>query len=313
MDNAKLLSRLECPEPGKVLDIVIDSDPFNEIDDPYAISYAVRSPERFRVLALHAAPFFTGKIAVIKDKAASPAEGMEKSYEEMHRIVSLLGATELEERIHRGSETYLPDEETPVESPAARNLVRIAMERSPEDDPLYVVGIGAITNIASAILMEPAIIERIVVVWLGGHAHTWEDNAEFNMEQDVAAARVVFGSGVPLVSLPCKGVVSHYRISGAELDRFLLGKNELCDYLVNITTQEAHKNGHDTYWSRVIWDVTPFAWLVNPAWCPSYTRSAAIPEYDDRWAFDERRHPMRYVYFVRRDDLLEDMCIKLTR
>ena len=44
---------------------------------------------------------------------------------------------------------------------------------SPDDDPLYVVAIGAITNVASALLTEPALAGKIVVVWLGGHALTW--------------------------------------------------------------------------------------------------------------------------------------------
>jgi len=42
---------------------------------------------------------------------------------------------------------------------------------SPEDDPLYVAPIGAITNIASAIRLAPEIVRRIVVVWLGGQPH----------------------------------------------------------------------------------------------------------------------------------------------
>ena len=43
---------------------------------------------------------------------------------------------------------------------------------SPDDEPLYVVAIGAITNVASALLTEPALAGKIVVVWLGGHALT---------------------------------------------------------------------------------------------------------------------------------------------
>ncbi len=49
------------------------------------------------------------------------------------------------------------------------------MARSRDDSLLYVATIGAITNVASAILMEPEIITRIVVVWLGGHALHWSD------------------------------------------------------------------------------------------------------------------------------------------
>ena len=39
--------------------------------------------------------------------------------------------------------------------------------------PLYVVAIGAVTNVISAILMAPEIMERIVVIWLGAHPPYW--------------------------------------------------------------------------------------------------------------------------------------------
>lgn len=312
MDTATLLARLECPPLDEVLDIVIDSDTFNEIDDQFAIAYALRSPERFNVLALHAAPFYTETIPVIKDKAASPAEGMELSYQEMFRILKLVSDSGLEDEVYRGSEAYLPNEQTPVDSPAARHLVELAMAR-PADKPLYVLASGAITNVASAILMEPAITERIVVVWLGGQAFHWPDNAEFNLMQDVAAARVLFGCGCPVVLLPCKGVVSEFRVARAEMERYLLGKNELCDYLVGIAVAEAAANGHEEYWGRVIWDVTPYAWLVNPDFFYSSLEHSPIPEYDDHYAHDPRRHFIRYVYYVRKDPVLEDMCKKLTR
>ena len=80
-----------------------------------------------------------------------------------------------------------------------------------EENPLYVVAIGAITNISSALLRNPEIKNRIVLVWLGGHAFHWPDNREFNLYQDVAGARIVCGCGVPLVLLPCMGVVSELR------------------------------------------------------------------------------------------------------
>jgi inosine-uridine nucleoside N-ribohydrolase len=65
-----------------------------------------------------------------------------------------------------------------------------------------VVAIGAITNVASALLLAPDIAERIVVVWLGGHPHGWHHTREFNLQQDVTAARHVFDCGVPLIQCP---------------------------------------------------------------------------------------------------------------
>ena len=81
---------------------------------------------------------------------------------------------------------------------------------------LYVIAIGAITNVSSALIMNPAIRDRIVLIWLGGHALNWPNNKEFNLYQDVAGARIVFGCCVPLVQLPCMGVVSAFTTSGPE-------------------------------------------------------------------------------------------------
>ena len=312
MDESTRVRKLECPPAGKILDVVIDTDTFNEIDDQYAIAYALNTPERFNVQALYAAPFF-GTFPVMREKADSPREGMEKSYNEIMNILTLMGREDMKPLAYRGSEVYLPDEKTPVDSPAARDLVARAMARE-DDDPLYVIAIGAITNVASAILMEPKVIDKIVLVWLGGNAHHWPHNWEFNLQQDVAAARVVFGCGVPLIQLPCMGVVSNFSTSKPELEAYLMGKNPLCDYLASITIKESAKfAGREEYWTKAIWDVTAVAWLVDPDFCPSVLKPSPIPEYDDRYAFDPTRHLMRYVYHINRDALFVDLYEKLGR
>ncbi|MBO4299473.1 MAG: nucleoside hydrolase, partial [Clostridia bacterium] len=161
------LRNLECPK-GRI-DMVLDTDAYNEIDDQFAISYALHAGEKLDVKALYAAPFFNSR-------STGPADGMERSYQEILKLLSLSG---MERPVFRGSETYLPDEKTPVDSDAARDLAERAAAYTP-DKPLYVATIGAITNVASALLMKPEIADRIVVVWLGGHSLEWHDNKEFN-------------------------------------------------------------------------------------------------------------------------------------
>ena len=302
MTQEQLLKRLEKPK-GPV-DVVLDTDTFNEIDDQYALSYLLRSPERLRLQAVYAAPFWN-------EKSTGPEDGMEKSYREILNVLHLLGEDRYIPLVLKGSRQYLEGEDKPVESPAARDLVRRALGQ-PEDSLLYVVAIGAITNVASALLMEPAIREKIVVVWLGGHAYSWPDTKEFNMQQDVAAARVVFGCGVPLVQLPCMGVVSAFAATGPELEHWLRGKNALCDYLADLTAREAEACGMGPCWSRVIWDVTAVAWLTGDFMEDCLTPSP-IPQYDHRYSFDPTRHFIRYVYHIRRDKLMEDLFRKLAK
>lgn len=302
IDNAKLIRRLEKPA-GRV-DVVLDTDTYNEIDDQYAVAYLIKSDDKLNLRALYAAPFYN-------DHSTSPADGMEKSYNEIMNILTLLEREDLKNCVYRGSTEYLPSEAEPVMSDAARDLAERAMEYT-EEKPLYVIAIGAITNVASALLMRPEIKDRIVLIWLGGHALDWPDNREFNLYQDVAAARIVFGCGVPLVQLPCAGVVSAFTTSGPELEYHLRGKNKLCDYLIDVTIAEALRCYGGSTWTRPIWDVTAVAWLLGD-FMDDRLEYSPIPEYDDHYAFDPTRHFYKYVYNIHRDDLFADLFEKLKR
>ncbi len=301
LTTAQRLTMLEIP--SGLIDVVIDSDTYNEIDDQFAISYALLSPERCNVQAIYAAPFFN-------HRSTSPADGMERSYQEIKRLLKLLNQ---KVRTFKGADSYLPDEETPVVSAASKDLARRAMKYSPEK-PLYVVALGAITNVASALLLKPEIADRIVVVFLGGHSLDWPQNSEFNMRQDVAAARVVYGSGAPLVMLPCLGVVSTFTTTGPELDYWLRGKNPLCDFLIKNTVDEVKTYAEGKVWSRVLWDVTAVGWLLNDEHRFMHTRliPTPIPEYDHHWGSAPLNPLCRYVYHINRDALLGDLFRKLT-
>lgn len=300
-NQQELMRRLQKPS-GKV-DVVIDTDTFNEIDDQFALSYLIKSPEKLALQAIYAAPFFN-------EKAASPADGMEKSYREIMNILMLLEREDLKPCVYKGSTQYLRSETEPVASPAAQDLAERALNYTPEK-PLYVIAIAAITNVASAILLKPEIKENIVIVWLGGHSYDWFNSKEFNLRQDVAAARVVFDCGAAVVQLPCMGVVSAFAVSGPELEYWLRGKNKLCDYLVDVTTKEAVARQGGGVWSRPIWDVCAVAWLLDGPFMLDRLEPSPIPQYDHHYSFNKTRHFIRYVYYISRDKLLGDLFTKL--
>lgn len=301
LTTAQRLAMLEIPTG--LIDVVIDSDAYNEIDDQFAISLALLSPERCRVQALYAAPF-------LNHRSVSPEDGMEKSYEEIGRLLRLLGQ---DVPRFRGAPRYLPDEDTPVVSDAAQDLARRAMAYTPEK-PLYVVALGAITNVASALLLQPEIADRVVIVFLGGHSLDWPQNREFNLSQDVAASRIVYGCGAPLVMLPCLGVVSTFTTTGPELDYWLRGRNALCDFLVKNTVDEVKTYAEGKVWSRVLWDVTAVAWLLNDEHRYIHSRliPTPVPEYDHHWGSAPLNPLCRYAYHINRDALLGDLFRKLT-
>lgn len=298
MTNEQRLKNLKCPTG--IVDVVLDTDAYNEIDDQYAIAYLLRNADKLNTVAIYAAPFYN-------DNSTSPEDGMEKSYNEIFNILSLLG----EERpVFRGSKAYLPDEKTPVISDAAQDLASRAENYSPEN-PLYVVAIGAITNVASAILINPKVAENTVVVWLGGHARHYAHTKEFNMYQDILASRVVMESGVPFVQVPCMGVVDAFRLSKPEMCEYFMGKSPIGDYLAKHSIEEAERYAKGA-WTRVIWDLCAVAWLVGDDKF-TLTRVVDMEVSDDEGYYRPSKtgYPMAYVYSIKCDELLNDLIEKI--
>ncbi|MGC9520354.1 MAG: nucleoside hydrolase [Anaerolineae bacterium] len=295
------IQRLErlVPPTGHV-HMVLDTDTYNEVDDQFAVVYAVLSPEKITLEALYAAPFHNAR-------SAGPGDGMERSYQEILRLLDRLDVSP-EGMVFRGSTAYLEAEDRPQESEAARDLVAKAMQRGEDDPPLYVATIGAITNVASAILIEPEIIRRIVIVWLGGHAYHWPDTREFNLWQDPHAARVVFDCGVPLVQIPVMGVCSHLHTTIPEIERYVAGRGAIGDYLA-----ETVKSYHEDHfaWSKVIWDISTIAYLLDESWTPTNLVHSPIVTDQGTWSFDNSRHLIRSAHHVHRDPIFRDLFTKL--
>lgn len=291
------LQRLE-PPTGKVT-MVLDTDTYNEIDDQFAVVYALLSPTQLVVEAIYAAPFFNSR-------SSGPADGMEKSYEEILRLLDRLERSP-EGFVYRGSTDYLTDPDQPERSEAALDLVERAMQCAPES-PLYVVAIGAITNVASALLIEPRILTRIVVVWLGGHAPFWPHTREFNLKQDILASRLLFDCGVPLVQVPCMSVTTHLTTTVPEIERYVEGQGAIGDYLANIF--KAYHADHCA-WSKVLWDIATIAYLIDSSWVPTNLVHSPILTDQVTWSVDPSRHFIRQATYIKRDPIYGDFFRKL--
>lgn len=293
--------------PSAKTQVVIDTDTYNEIDDQYAVAYGLLSPERMEVEAIYAAPF-------LNDRSSSAGDGMEKSYAEILRILRFFGHAP-EKFVFRGSDRFLERAGKPVESPAARDLIQKALKA--RQAPMYVLTIGCPTNVSSAILMEPRIKERIVVVWLGGTTHEWPSAREFNLQQDLHASRVLFDSGVPLVQIPTKNVSEHLRTTLPEMERWVKGRSKLGDYLFDQFVdyyRSATKDRPQPYpWSKVIWDISAVAWIVEPSWIPSAIVPSPVLTDDFRWEKRPGRHSIRVATNANRDAVFYDLFEKLAK
>ena len=261
-------TRLALPE-GPVR-LLIDTDAANEIDDQFAIAWALLSQDRLRIEAVTAAPFsfahhragllaaeaqldarargdaideqlvggFQGWVERLHRQGrraenlefCGPEEGMERSYQEILRVYRKLGL-EPGNQVVRGATAYLVDFEAPRPSPAIDAIVDLAKSG---DAPLYVVAIGCITNVAAALLRAPEIVRDIVVVWTSAYPSSAPhcNRPSMNLVQDPLASRLIFDCGVPHVYLPGYHVGAQLRVSLPEMEAFVRGRSAIGDYLV---------------------------------------------------------------------------------
>ena len=348
LDPAFLQERLAAPK-GKVR-LLIDTDAANEIDDQYAIAWALLTPERMTVEAVTAEPFsfahhipglkaaeramlsgsdhaehlvggFQGWLSrlhaqgrQVDDLAlVGPSEGMELSFQEILQVYDKCGIA-TGGRVYRGADRYMTDPEKPVLSEAVTAIIDLAKSG---DGPLYIAAMGCVTNIAAALLTAPEIICDVVVIWTSAYpSHAPHSvRPSLNLVQDVASARVLFDCGVPLVYLPGYHVGAQLKISLPEMAAHVKGRGAIGDYLHHLYT---HNPLHHMFAlsdtarrTWVIWDLICIAWLVNPDWVPTFMTTSPILTEDLHWQKDPDRHFIREAYDVQRDEIFLHFYDKL--
>ena len=100
--------------PSAHVHMILDTDTYNEIDDQFALVYALLSPERLTVEAVYAAPFQNSR-------SSGPEDGMLKSYDEILRVLERVGRS-ADGFVFHGSRSWLSGDD-PVPSPAVDDLI----------------------------------------------------------------------------------------------------------------------------------------------------------------------------------------------
>lgn len=239
--------------------LILDTDTFNEVDDQFAIGYAMLS-DNIDVLAMTAAPF-------VSSHYEDPADGMEMSFKELVKVRNMVDPDgKLNIPCYKGSRSFMENTITPVRSEAVDNIIRIVHET---DDIVYIAAIGAFTNVASALMIDPSIMEKVVVLMIGANTYNYKNGNcnEYNLKQDRSAAKILFECGVPLVVLPAYGGTSQIYTTNAELNYYLKDKagvygNYLCD-IVARDEGEALDGKVCNSRERIIWDIAAIAFLKD--------------------------------------------------
>ena len=205
--------------PKKRVRMIVDTDCKNEADDQFALAHHLMTP-MFDVRGVNAAHFETRKAIYGEGRT------MKASYDEIVRMLELMDLIG-KYPVCRGCLHPLADEKTPEDSEAARLIIKEAMRE--EASPLFVALQGTLTNLASALLIEPRIASRLTTIWIGGEQYP-AGGWEFNLSQDINAANVVFASGVEVWQVP-KPVYKMMNVSLAELQYRVAPCGRVGEYL----------------------------------------------------------------------------------
>lgn len=281
---------------------VLDTDTFNEIDDQFALVQILLSAESIRLEAVYAAPFKNAR-------SESASRGMELSHQEILRLLKLM-QIDPTNFVLKGAPEFVCDAGGAVKSEAVDDLIARARASS-HDDPLHVIAIAAITNVASALMLAPDIQDKIVVVWLGGNAPYWPHTREFNLRQDIPAAQHLLNCEVPLVLIPCLGVTSHLHATIPEIETHVKPCGALGAFLAG--RFEDYCSGDPIGFSKEIWDMAPVGWLLSPDWVKTTTIPAPILTTECTWSFDPDRHPITCATSLDRDAIFRDFFLKLRK
>ena len=281
---------------NKKINVILDTDTYNECDDQFALSYLLKNQDIFNIEAITVAPYSHKKFN------ESIAEGQEKSYNEILKICNWLNF-ETANKVFKGANGYVSNGYK-EENDAVNKIIEVALK----NDKTYIMAIGAITNIALAIKKEPKILEKIEVIWLGGHSLLQDNNLEFNFKQDIEAVKIVFESKVKLTIIPCKNVASNLRTSIYELNYYLKDKSELCNYLIDRFYNDGY---HGLRERRVIWDISVVAYMVNKKWFTSKDISCLNVNDDTSYELTKDKHKITMVNYIDVDKVYNDLFRKL--
>ncbi len=172
--------------------VIIDNDFSGDPDDLYQLVHHLLSPsvEIRVVVCSHLRP---------GDPFDPSEDSTEGAVLVARNVFARMGLTSTEV-ISKGAPLALARVGEARDGEAPRAIIVEAL-RDDTDLPLFYVAGGGLTDLASALLIEPRIASRMVLVWIGGGEHDGLASPpsgampiEYNLLIDVAAGQVVFAS-----------------------------------------------------------------------------------------------------------------------
>ncbi|MFC2124160.1 nucleoside hydrolase [Bacteroidota bacterium] len=253
----------------KKIPLIIDADTANEIDDLYAIVRAIYEPG----LDLKGLSSGQWEHQLSPKFTAKESQRLNEDILRLTRrqdIPSPLGSDMKIGKPWGGSE--------PRETAAANHIIKTANSVL-AGEKLSIISLGAPTNLASAIQLNPEIIPKIKCYCLGGKYFSdrdvW-DKDEFNFRRDLNAINVLFNTdNLDLFIMPAN-ILYEYKYAQDEVFKRLKGKGDTWDYLVARWISHAPDSKQ-----RIMWDLAMVQALIHPEFA-EYGTFKSPPENKQR-------------------------------
>ena len=277
--------------------VVVSTDCGADCDDQWAVAHlALIHTIDLKAIVTSHAPGLTPAAAAAKTRSVLASLDLKKT-----------------PRVIEGASSPLSRGDTPRDTPGARTLIDEARGRT-SHDRLTVVMIGAATDVASALLIDPSLAERIEVVAMGFESYP-KGTDPWNVKNDVKAWRVVLESNVRLVVGDSEVTRRRLKMNPTEAKRRLPQNDPVSLMLIGELVRRLDENpafaeketGEKRTWP--IWDEVTVAYLLG------MTKTKTIPRLRllDDLTFDQERSAgtIDWVTEIDREALFVDLADRI--
>lgn len=225
---------------GKI-PVVLSTDVGNEIDDQWAITYMLTNPA------------FDVRGIVSAHAPSLPDPSAHSTYLVLVDVVEHRLGMATHPPLFEGSSLPLTSNSAPRPNAGVDFILSISKQYSKENR-LSVLTIGAATDVASAILEDPSIVDRIRVVAMGFRNLT-EAGKEYNVQNDPRAWQVILDSNVPVT----------------------IGSGDVCQSFLALHYEEA-RNLISTHGPVGAW-----LWGEYQAWYYQHVKPLRVDDFSKSW------------------------------
>jgi inosine-uridine nucleoside N-ribohydrolase len=226
------------------MELIFDTDYYNEVDDQYALAYLLANDEKFSLKAITIAPYR------VKHQPITVAQGQELSFKEIPKLLEITGKSY---PYYKGSCGFIAEGYDEI-----TDAVKVIIKQC--EKPTTIVCVGALTNIALAFLHAPKNMQNAKIIWLGTGHILQKTFTDTNFRADREAFEIVLENCKDLTIIPanlgkatrCSYFEQENRLSNSPLKTYLLNRAKSFYYF--------EQNGK----SITLHDILPIQYLLKP-------------------------------------------------